>query len=157
MADLADDQRGTEGNNARVVGLQICEASRAPMKIQNRLRANVNYGFVGDRHAKEHGKRQILILDKEILDRFDLPVGALRENITVENINAQQLEKGTRIGLGSEVVLEITDDCPPCNRMDEIREGLQGQLVGQRGVLARVVEGGTVKTGEPIRLIDQSA
>ena len=156
MAELSNGQRRMEEDNARVVGLQTCEASRAPMKIQNQLNANINYGFVGDRHAKENGKRQILILDKEILDRFDLPVGALRENITVENAAVQQMEKGTRISLGSEVILEITGDCPPCSRMDEIREGLQDQLVGQRGVLARVIEGGTVRTGESISLIGQS-
>ena len=141
------------GRNAQVASLQVCEASRAPMATKKQISAKANYGIVGDRHAKEDGKRQILILDKEILDKFSLPIGALRENITVENLNSQQMATGTKIAIGADVILEITGDCAPCSRMDEIKEGLQSQLVGQRGVLAKVIESGTVKIGESISLI----
>ena len=142
----------TTGKMATVASLQLCEASRAPMATKTQISVKANYGIVGDRHAKENGKRQILILDKEILDRFQLPIGTLRENITVENLRSQQMTAGTRIAIGAEVILELTGDCAPCSRMDEIKEGLQKQLVGQRGMLAKVIEGGTVKTGESITL-----
>ena len=122
------------------------------MANKSQISIKANYGIVGARHAKENGKRQILILDKEILDRFQLPIGTLRENITVENLRSQQMTAGTRIAIGTEVILELTGDCAPCSRMDEIKEGLQKQLVGQRGMLAKVIEGGTVKTGESITL-----
>jgi hypothetical protein len=156
MTDLSSQKKeGDSDRRAQVASLQVCETSRAPMATKNQISAMANYGIVGDRHAKENGNRQILILDKEILDKFCLPSGALRENITVENLNSQQMMTGARIAIGADVILEITGDCPPCSRMDEIREGLQSQLVGQRGVLAKVIEGGTVNTGEGISLISE--
>jgi len=38
--------------------------------------------------------------------------------------------------------------------MDEIRPGLQEDLVGQRGVLAQIVQSGTVKIGDRVHIID---
>jgi MOSC domain-containing protein YiiM len=36
--------------------------------------------------------------------------------------------------------------------MDEIRMGLQQELLGQRGMLCRVVEGGRIQRGDTIEL-----
>jgi MOSC domain-containing protein YiiM len=43
--------------------------------------------------------------------------------------------------------------CDPCSRMDEIRPGLQTELDGRRGMLARVVRGGEVAAGDEIELL----
>ena len=66
-----------------------------------------------------------------------------------------RLPAGTRLRLGGSAVLEITAICEPCFRMDEIRDGLRAELEGRRGMLARVVEGGTIGVGDAIR-IEQS-
>jgi MOSC domain-containing protein YiiM len=39
--------------------------------------------------------------------------------------------------------------------MDEIREGLRAQLDGRRGMVSRVVQGGTINVGDAIT-IEQS-
>ncbi len=41
----------------------------------------------------------------------------------------------------------------PCERMEAIRPGLRQELKGRRGMLARIVEGGTVRVGDPIELL----
>jgi len=43
--------------------------------------------------------------------------------------------------------------CDPCSRMDEIRQGLQAELDGKRGMLARVVQGGEVAQNDQIELL----
>ena len=48
------------------------------------------------------------------------------------------------------MVLEISEPCAPCSRMDEIRPGLRLQLEGRRGMLAVVVEGGIADVGDSI-------
>ena len=40
--------------------------------------------------------------------------------------------------------------CDPCQRMDELRDGLRAELEGKRGMLARVVESGEVAVGDEI-------
>jgi MOSC domain-containing protein YiiM len=62
------------------------------------------------------------------------------------------LPEGTRVHLGRSAVVEITEICEPCFRMDEIREGLKQELDGRRGMVSRVVQGGTISVGDPITI-----
>ena len=48
------------------------------------------------------------------------------------------------------MVLEITGDCEPCSRMDELRSGLKNAIDGRRGMLAYVKSGGTISSGDSI-------
>jgi MOSC domain-containing protein YiiM len=43
--------------------------------------------------------------------------------------------------------------CDPCHLMEEIRPGLQAELEGRRGMLARVVQTGSVAVGDELRLL----
>ena len=94
---------------------------------------------------------------QEMLSAFGLVPGEVRENITTEGIALQELATGDRLALGSEAVLEITGDCEPCERMDEIRQGLRSELERKRGMLATVVESGTVHAGDTVRVITSVA
>jgi MOSC domain-containing protein YiiM len=112
-------------------------------------------GIEGDKHASAASKRQVLLADKEALDAVGVLPGTIKENVTVEGVDVMRLPAGTRIRLGRTAVLEITDVCEPCFRMDEIREGLQAELEGRRGMVSRVVQGGTISVGDAIT-IEQS-
>ena len=94
----------------------------------------------------------MLLVDREALDALGLLPGTIKENVTVEGLNVMSLAPGTQIRLGSDAVLEITSVCEPCFRMDEIRMGLKGELVGRRGVNAVVVHGGTINVSDPIAI-----
>ncbi len=107
-------------------------------------------GIEGDKHAAAASKRQVLLADKEALDAVGVLPGTIKENVTVEGIDVMQLPAGTRVHLGRSAVLEITAICEPCFRMDEIREGLKQELEGRRGMVSRVVRGGTINVGDPI-------
>jgi len=112
-------------------------------------------GIEGDKHASAASKRQVLLADREALDAVAVLPGTIKENVTVEGVDVMRLPAGTRLRLGGSAVLEITAICEPCFRMDEIRDGLRAELEGRRGMLARVVEGGTIGVGDAIR-IEQS-
>ncbi len=135
----------------QVVSLQICPAHRVPMQMLNQARVLENLGLEGDRHAMPDGKRQVLFMAEEVLNRLDIPIGAVKENITTRGIELERLAPGTRLQIGS-AVFELTKPCTPCSRMDEIRPGLQEELAGQRGMLARVVQGGEIRVGDEIRV-----
>ena len=112
-------------------------------------------GIEGDKHASAASKRQVLLADKEALDAVGVLPGTIKENVTVEGVDVMQLSAGSRLRLGRSAVLEITAICEPCFRMDEIREGLQQELEGRRGMVARVVQGGIINVGDPIT-VEQS-
>src|SRR2546423_2435301 len=104
-------------------------------------------GIEGDKHAVATSDRQVLLADQEALDEVCVEPGTIKENLTVEGLHVMGLPAGTRVRLGNSAVLEITKVCEPCFRMDEIRMGLKGELVGRRGMVARVVNGGAVAVG----------
>ncbi len=109
-------------------------------------------GLEGDKHASAASKRQVLLADKEALDALGVLPGTIKENVTVEGVDVMSLPAGTRMRLGRSAVLEITAVCEPCFRMDEIREGLRADLEGRRGMVSRVVQGGTINVGDPITI-----
>ncbi len=136
-----------------VVSLQVCAAHRAPMESKPTLRAIEGLGLAGDRHANAASTRQVLLMDEETLAAFGLHAGAVKENITTRGIAFKTLTPGMRLRIGG-VWLEITKACTPCSRMDEIRPGLRTALEGQRGVLARVIQGGEMQIGDAIEVVE---
>lgn len=139
-----------------VVAVQLCPGHRLPMASRSQVRAVAGVGLEDDFHARG-GRRQVLLIDLEILEALGLEPGQVKENLTVRGLNLQSLPAGTRLLVGSEVVLELTGPCTPCSRMDEIRPGLQAELQGRRGVLARVVAGGVIRVGDPVRPVEELA
>ncbi len=107
-------------------------------------------GLQGDKHANPASTRQVLLADKESLDELDLEPGVIKDNITVEGLDVMRLKPGTRLRLGERAVLEVTSVCEPCQRMDEIRQGLRMELDGRRGMNSRVIVGGPIAAGDPI-------
>ncbi|MDA1189619.1 MAG: MOSC domain-containing protein [Chloroflexi bacterium] len=143
-------------SKGRVTSLHICTGYQQPMRTVDKATFVEGVGIEGDRHASSerlHNKRQVLLMDAETLESFGLQPSDIRENVTTRGLDIKTLQKGDRVALGDETVLEITGLCTPCYRLDEHREGLRDELEGQRGMLARVVSGGVVKTGDAVRVL----
>lgn len=134
---------------AEVQHLFVCLVHRFPMKELAEAEAVENKGFKGCIHGRPDSKRQVLLMDRETLDKFELAPGVVKENVTVVGLDFQKLGIGQRLKIG-ESLLELTTPCDPCPRMDEIRMGLQEELRGQRGWLCRVVEAGKIRKGDAV-------
>ncbi len=113
----------------------------------------VEGGIPGDEHFAPESIRQVLLIENETLRELGLEPGMVKENVTVEGIELMGLPAGTRLSLGH-AVIEVTKECEPCERMEEIRDGLRAELVRRRGMLARVVTPGAVRTGDPVRVVE---
>jgi MOSC domain-containing protein YiiM len=111
-----------------------------------------NTGFEGCAHARPGRKRQVLLVDIETLRALQLVPGTIRENITTEGLEVSALVAGQKLRVG-EVELEVSAVCEPCELMEEIRAGLMTELVGRRGMMCRVLRGGTVKPGDEIEAV----
>ena len=136
----------------KVIALHLCPGRRNPMTPVREAVALSDEGLQGDLHARTNSARQVLLMDMETLDSFDLEPGTVKENITVQGLGFSGIRRGQVFFVGDEVTLEVTGPCLPCERMDEIRPGLQEQLRGRRGVLAVVLNGGTIRVGDAIRV-----
>jgi MOSC domain-containing protein YiiM len=134
---------------AHVMHLFRAAKRRLPMEELQEVHAVTDKGFEGCVHAQTGGPRQVLLVDRETLDAMDLLPGILRENITTEGMNVNGLPLGQTLRIG-DVRLEVSAVCTPCDLMEKIRPGLRKELYGRRGMLCRVIEGGTIRRGDTI-------
>src|SRR5512136_3390481 len=137
--------------SATIIHLQLKPAEDAPMKVVSSVEAIANQGLQDDANAG-HSKRQVLIIERELLDEFQLPVGDVRENITVQGIQLAGLAAGTKVRVG-QALLEATLDCAPCQFIEDKRPGLRARMEGKRGTLFKVIEGGEIKVGDTVEIM----
>lgn len=138
---------------ARVAGLWTSPAKGSGrMDARERAVAIEQHGLEGCAHARPGTKRQVLFASAEHLDALGIEPGRIRENFTIEGDDVQGWPVGQRLRIG-EAEFEVTMVCDPCSRMDEIRLGLQAELDGRRGMLARVIRTGEVAAGDPVELL----
>jgi MOSC domain-containing protein YiiM len=135
-----------------VTNLFLCLVHRFPMKEIQEAEAIQNKGLKGCIHGRANSKRQVSLMDVETLQRLGVAPGAVKENVTTRGLNFQRLRPGQHLRIGGSL-LEIALPCDPCSRMDEIRQGLQEELRGQRGWLCRVVESGAIRRGDRIEVL----
>ena len=94
-------------------------------------------------------------MDRETLAEVGLPAGEVRENLTTSGLDLSELQTGWRLSVG-EGELEVTGECTPCSRLEEISPGLQGSLEGRRGILAVVRRSGSVSVGDGVRVLEKT-
>jgi MOSC domain-containing protein YiiM len=133
--------------HGEIYGIFISKERNTPMLALNEVEIIEDYGLKHDRKAQYGSKRQVLLVDETTLQHAGVPAGGLNENLAVRNMDVNMLEVGQQVRVG-DVVLEITMPCTVCGELEHIREGLKEELRGRRGVLARVLRGGTVRIGD---------
>ena len=143
---------------AKILAVNISEKKKTPKITVPEGRLIADFGLEGDAHAgKWH--RQISLLGAESIEKArngrtdGLCHGVFAENLTTEGIELFTLPVGTRLRVGGEAVLEITQIGKECHEGCAIRQ-LVGQCVMPReGVFARVVKGGVVRAGDELAVL----
>ena len=143
---------------ARVVAINISEKKKTPKKSISEGKLIKDFGFERDAHAgKWH--RQVSLLAKESIEKAQgmrtdgLCHGMFAENITTEGIELYTLPVGTKLKIGNEAVIEVTQIGKECHDGCAIRE-LVGQCIMPReGIFGIVLEGGTVKENDEITVL----
>ncbi|MEG3792644.1 MOSC domain-containing protein [Lysobacter sp. CCNWLW3] len=127
-----------------------------PMESVEEALAQAGIGLVGDRYAGGSGKRGVTLIQAEHLPaiaalsgRDALEPALLRRNVVVSGLPLVAL-KGRRFRLG-EALLEGTEDCDPCSRMeDALGPGGYNAMRGHGGLCARILEGGRIRRGDAL-------
>jgi alkylated DNA nucleotide flippase Atl1 len=121
----------------------------------------VGEGFDGDVARSAHSPRQVLIVRKEDLYEFDLPIGYLKENLVVSGLSRDEVKPGKMLHFKGGSSIHLSFYCEPCKSIAERVKNLKS-IVGRRGVLGVVTKSGNILTGahcmsEPSELEAMSA
>ncbi len=116
-----------------------------------------DHGLVGDAHADCCTHRQVSLLAIESINKmrslgFDVGSGDFAENLTSEGIDLVSLPVGTRVLVGKEIVLEISQIGKECHTGCAIFRQIGKCIMPKEGVFAKVIRGGLVKAGDQIRI-----
>ena len=144
----------------RVQWIGLRPARGAPVREVDAAQAVAGGGLSGDRYAGGSGKRGVTLIQAEHLSVIAALAGhaavapaTLRRNLVVSGIAIGAL-KGHRFRVG-QVLLEGTDSCDPCSRMEEaLGPGGYNAMRGMGGLCARILEGGTLRLGDAVAWVE---
>jgi len=116
-----------------------------------------NHGLQGDGHAGDW-HRQVSFLSSESIaaarDRgLDVTFGDFAENIATEGIDWLTVPLGTRLQLGTEVQVEVTQIGKECHNKCAIYYKAGDCIMPKEGIFAKVLKGGTIRINDPIAII----
>lgn len=117
-----------------------------------------DFGLQGDGHGGD-GHRQISLLAMESIAKMlakglDVGPGDFAENFTTEGLDLCNLPIGSRLRIGGEALLEITQIGKVCHERCQIYYQAGDCVMPREGVFARVLQGGPVANGDVIELLE---
>jgi MOSC domain-containing protein YiiM len=128
-------------------------------------------GIEGDGHrSPSHGgpEAALCLFSLEVIralqaDGHPIAPGTIGENLTLEGVDLGSLTPGDRLALGSEVEVQLTRYTTPCTNIagsfvgGDFSQVLQAQHPGRSRIYARVIREGTLRPGDPVRVLPPQA
>jgi len=120
-----------------------------------------DHGIQGDAHAGDW-HRQISLLASESIDKMrkqglDVTFGDFAENIASSGIDWPTLPVGTRVKLGDNCLVEISQIGKECVKKCAIFYKAGDCIMPREGVFASVIEGGTINSGDKIEILPNTS
>ncbi len=114
-------------------------------------------GIEGDAHAGPW-HRQISLLATESIEESrrrmpEIAAGDFAENLAVSGIDSDSLGLGSRLRLGAEVELRITQIGKVCHKPCRIQTLTGDCIMPRQGLFARVETSGSVSVGDSVELV----
>jgi MOSC domain-containing protein YiiM len=114
----------------------------------------VDHGLKDDAHVGSW-IRQVSLLARESIEKIrakglDVQYGDFAENLTTEGIDLPSLPVGTRLKVGSECILEVTQIGKVCHERCNIFYAVGDCVMPREGIFAKVLIGGQVRVGDQI-------
>ncbi len=118
-----------------------------------------DWGLEGDVHAGNYHK-QISLLGLDSMNKMrdqgvKINFGELYENLDVEGLVLYKFPLGTKLKIGKDILLEITQIGKKESYFLEINGKKISSIMTQEGVFTRVLRGGKVKVGDVIEVVSE--
>ena len=132
----------------RLVSINISPKKGTPKRSISSGQLVADIGLEGDAHATG-GERQVSLLSLDDVLKAGLNPGDFAENFTLEDIDFNMLQVGTRIKVGN-AHLEISQIGKECHTRCAIYKNVGECIMPKRGMFAKVIIGGNISVGDKI-------
>lgn len=114
-------------------------------------------GVADDAHAGDW-HRQVSLLAWESIEKaratgLDVVEGDFAENVTTEGIDLLALPLGTRVRIGNDVLLELSQIGKVCHTKCAIYHLAGDCIFPREGIFFVALEGGAINVGDPVEVI----
>jgi MOSC domain-containing protein YiiM len=118
-------------------------------------------GIEGDAKAGRHPQRQLNLLSSAWLaarrqEGYKTQPGDFGEQLIIEGLAVEDLCVGERLQLGEQAWIEITKPRTGCAKLQAVQGSASSVTSGTIGMLAKVIAGGVICVGDPVRLDGQT-
>jgi MOSC domain-containing protein YiiM len=139
----------------RVVSVNISDRKGVRKKPATEAFLKTDYGMEGDAHASSKWHRQVSLLALESIKKMQdkglkVNPGDFAENITTEGIDLLKLPVGTRLIIGCNIEVEVSQIGKVCHTRCEIYKQAGDCVMPKEGIFVKVLKGGKVKKGDEI-------
>ena len=146
---------------ARIIAICKSKEKGTRKEVVNEGLLKENYGLIGDAHADCCTHRQVSLLAIESINKMrslglDVGPGDFAENLTTEGIDLVSLPVGIHISIGDEIILELTQIGKECHSGCAIYRQIGKCIMPKEGVFTRVIHGGSVRTGDTIKILKRA-
>jgi len=153
----------------QVEAIHVAAEAAGPSTAVPSVRAVAGRGLEGDRYFRRAGTyskhpgtgREVTLIEAEAIEALArdagivLEPGASRRNIVTRSVPLNDLV-GVRFRVG-EVVLEGTRFCEPCRHLERLtRKGVLAGLLHRGGLRTVIVQGGTIRAGDPVTAVQET-
>ena len=143
----------------KIVAVSISDRKGEKKHNIDQARLIPDHGLDQDAHAGDW-HRQVSLLDMQSIARIrekglDVDPGNFAENITTDGIRLWELPIGTRLQLGEQVVVEVTQIGKECHNRCAIFHQVGDCVMPREGIFVRILSGGYIKPGDTIELVEE--
>jgi molybdopterin adenylyltransferase len=146
------------GRAGKVVSVNISEQTGEKKHNVQCCLFIAGQGLEGDAHAGEW-HRQVSLLAVESIDKMrlaglDVWPGDFAENVTTQGVDLPSLPVGTRIRIGGDIEVEVTQIGKECHTPCAIGQAAGDCIMPREGIFAKVLEGGKAAVGDDVVILD---
>ena len=143
----------------RIVAICISEKKGEAKQPVERAAFVAGHGIEGDAHAGPWHRQVSLLsadaVDEEVRPRMpDIEPGDFAENVLIAALDLDALGLGSRLRLGDEAEVVVTQIGKACHSHCAIFETLGDCLMPRRGLFARVTRSGTAAPGDDAEVLE---
>lgn len=145
---------------AKLIGIATHQQSKGKISTHTEINITLESGLKNDFQGKKNQLTQVTLLSLKSWQQACKEAGKeinwteRRANLLIDDIEFSESMIGAQVQIGS-VLLEMTKETDPCNRMDALQPGLKAALTPdwRGGARCKVLREGLVSIGDKVTIL----
>ncbi|MDX1348270.1 MAG: MOSC domain-containing protein [Thiomicrorhabdus chilensis] len=144
----------------KLIGIATHPESKAPIIQHQSIYVSRENGLENDYQGSKNRRTQVTLLSLKSWDKAceltgtELDWSERRANLLIDDIEFDESMIGQQVQIGS-ILLEITAETDPCDRMETLAPGLKAALTPNwyGGARCKVLREGQIQVGDKVSLL----